>query len=413
MRVLHIMPHLGGGVGKALSSLVEAFKGTSYKHTFILLESPQKRQFLDLILESESDVYITPDRYTAYDLIRQSDIVQIEWWDHPAIFKFLCETELPEMRLIVWSHNSGITSPLIPVAFAKHAHKLVFTSTCSFEAKNIKSLDAEDLSRVSVVSSGVGFSHHNNREYKNGCHLSYGYMGSLNPGKIHPEFIKYLSEIRIKDFHVSVWGDSFYKDKLLMDCDMVGKPGLIYFNGYTSNPAAVLAKLDVFIYLLNPEHYGTAENVLLEAMSLGVIPIVMNNPAEMAIVDNGENGFVVSNKHDFSAVIDWLIENPVKRTAISRLASLKIKELYTHEKMRIAMSENYDEIIKFSKKKIGFSNFLGKEPLEWFTACKDKKLVKDCLYDDKSENTKGSLKHYLDYFPADLKLKNITRIGKN
>jgi glycosyltransferase involved in cell wall biosynthesis len=58
--------------------------------------------------------------------------------------------------------------------------------------------------------------------------------------------------------------------------------------------------------LLNPYHYGTAENILLEAISAGVVPIVLNNPAEMALVEDRKNGFIVSGVKDFSDLISKL-----------------------------------------------------------------------------------------------------------
>ena len=45
-----------------------------------------------------------------------------------------------------------------------------------------------------------------------------------------------------------------------------------------------LSKFDVFAYPLNPNHYGTAEQVLQEAMAAGIVPVVMNNPAEKILV---------------------------------------------------------------------------------------------------------------------------------
>ena len=46
-------------------------------------------------------------------------------------------------------------------------------------------------------------------------------------------------------------------------------PERISFAAQTAEPAAALSEADIFFYPLQPDHYGTAENALIEAMSLG------------------------------------------------------------------------------------------------------------------------------------------------
>ncbi len=139
--VLHIVPHLGGGVGKALRSLVDTSLDTRYRHSFILLERPQKTQFLRRIMDWGCKVIICPDSSQADALVSAADIVQLEWWNHPATFKFLCERDLPPMRLLVWCHVSGLHTPVVPVGLIRAADRFNFTSPCSYEAPYISSLD--------------------------------------------------------------------------------------------------------------------------------------------------------------------------------------------------------------------------------------------------------------------------------
>ena len=47
MKIVHVMPHMGGGVGKALSTLVEVFEVNNYSHSFIVLENLEKKQFFN------------------------------------------------------------------------------------------------------------------------------------------------------------------------------------------------------------------------------------------------------------------------------------------------------------------------------------------------------------------------------
>ena len=45
IKILHITTHMGGGVGKVISDL--AVHDTQYTHSILLLEEPEKKQFID------------------------------------------------------------------------------------------------------------------------------------------------------------------------------------------------------------------------------------------------------------------------------------------------------------------------------------------------------------------------------
>jgi len=409
LKICHLLPHLGGGVGKAITTLVQSTASLNISHDFILFENPVKKQFYEKIIDLGCDIFVTPDRKTVDKLVRCSDIIQLEWWNHPATFQFLCDQDLPKMRLLIWSHVSGLHFPLIPIKLISIADMFLFTSECSYQAENIVGLDEKYKSRLDVVSSGVGFSQENYARKADHPFPCCGYMGSLNPSKLYPQFIDYLSYATVDNFKVHIWGDEYYKDVLVNKCRQIGKKDLIEFHGYTTNPADVLRDLDVFVYLLNPSHYGTAENVLLEAMSLGVVPIVMNNPAETAIVDHDETGFVVSSPKEFAETVEWLFENPLEIKRIATNASEKIAGYYTPEIMADAINIHYDYLMNCSKKIVDFRDVLGKDPYEWYMACQDTNKCNEGMDDFNNykqvEETKGSLKHYISYFPDNIRLK--------
>lgn len=75
---------------------------------------------------------------------------------------------------------------------------------------------------------------------------------------------------------------------------------------------------DVFAYPLNPNHYGTAEQVLQEAMAAGIVPLVMNNPAEKFLVKHNKTGLISENIEDFNKNLTILFENPELRKQLSK-----------------------------------------------------------------------------------------------
>ncbi len=406
IKILHVTPHLGAGVGKALSTLVEASNNFNLEHVFLLLEKPEKSQFLDKISKLGCRVYITPDSDIVASELEEADIVQLEWWNHPATFKFLCESDFPNLRLLVWCHISGLFTPIIPTGLIELSDRFLFTSSCSYQAKNIVTLDDEIRAKLNVVSSGVGFPKYESRAVKKSPSIRAGYMGSLNFSKLHPRVIEFLAAIDIDGFKLNIWGDELNRYDLIKQCKQAGKPGLVEFLGYTDNPIDELESLDVFIYLLNPTHYGTAENVLLEAMSLGVVPIVLDNPAETVIVEHGVNGLVVNNPQDLSDSISWLSGNPDQMARLANAASSMIKNNYNSEIMGSAMNEMYEQILVMPKREADFTQALGDNPCDWFLSCQDNQaafssLISEFSSHENMDSSKGSLWHFLKYFPDD------------
>src|SRR4029079_6226369 len=94
--------------------------------------------------------------------------------------------------------------------------------------------------------------------------------------------------------HVAVWGEVDPQGAVVARANAMRHPDRVEFMGRTSDAAAALASADIFFYPLQRDHYGTAENALVEAMSLGLTALVLDNPARKAIVHAGKTGFGAS-----------------------------------------------------------------------------------------------------------------------
>ena len=193
--------------------------------------------------------------------------------------------------------------------------------------------------------------------------------------------------------------------------------------GYRQDVAAELAGFDILVHLLNPQHYGTTENALLEAMAMGVVPVVLNNPAERCLVKHRETGLIVNNPAEFSNAISWLSVNPIERMRMSENASRTVRKRFSAERTRLKLSRHYESILPEAKRTFDFRQVFGMFPADWFRACQgesawlfsddegpESKSVLPCrgpfyLY----EKTKSSVFHYRDIFPSDLRLQNWAR----
>ena len=86
MKILHVTPHLGGGVGKAHAAL-RGVLPEEVEQTFVLLEQPRDRRYLELIESGGARVVTAASLEQVAELASKSDIVQFEFWNHPRLFE--------------------------------------------------------------------------------------------------------------------------------------------------------------------------------------------------------------------------------------------------------------------------------------------------------------------------------------
>jgi len=413
VKVVHLTAHLGGGVGKALSGLA-AHSDLSIERTIVCLERPERSQFVDRL---RTQVIVCPSADTLARLVEGADIVQLEWWNHPAIIECLCSLPNSPLRLLVWCHVSGLFNPIVPLGLIGAARMFTFTSTCSYEATEVCKLAPGLLERLLVVPSCGGFEGFPEPRSTPSARFSVGYIGSLNFAKLHPHYVEFLAAVDISGFCVSILGDAINQDVLSAQCDSMGKSGILRFLGYTSDVATALRQFDVLAYLLNPTHYGTTENALLEAMSMGIVPVVLDNPAERRIVDDRRPGLIVHSPSEFSQAMDWLWRNPTERQRIGERAGRHVREKYAVEKTGKSFDSLYGAILPKEKANVDFRKIFGDDPADWFLACQgDGTIFKEdgstavdansLLVHSLFERSKGSVFHFLEHFPNDVKLKS-------
>jgi glycosyltransferase involved in cell wall biosynthesis len=256
-----------------------------------------------------------------------------------------------------------------------------------------------------VVSSGIDFEGPIKKKIHTGFNV--GYVGFLGYNKTHPDFIKYCeSAFDIPDIRFTVVGDIAYGEELVKDArDSELIKDKMIFTGYSLNVLDNLKEFDIFGYPLNPNHTGSAENALLEAMGAGVVPVVLNQCTEKYLVQNMKTGLEVNNISEYGAALRWLYQNPHQRSIIADNASHYIMKEYHIKSTIKKMNVVYEKILKVDKKIHNLTSVFGETPYEWFLSCF--KGDENNIQGNAFAETKGSAKHYFNYFNEDKKLRRV------
>lgn len=426
-KVLHIMPHMGPGVGKALSALsISAAKADSkYQHNILLLEKPRDLGYITICKDNDVDVFWPDDKCELVKIISEADIVQLEWWHHPLVLGFLRELSQIPVRLTVWSHISGCNYPVIPPAFIDLPEHFFFTTAYSYENPLWTEEEREKIISGSTVACGTG-GYDNVSAVVPRAHQGFniGFIGTLDFRKLNPEFVDFCAEVDIPDAKFILVGNPENRQSIIKQAQDRDIEGKFEFTGFTNNVKSELERFDVFGYLLNPDHYGSTDNALLEAMGAGMPIIVLSQCGEKHVIKHMETGIIISNKKEYGQAVKYLYENPEERKRLGENAKKSAFNEFSPLSTMHKLHRQYENVISRPKKCYQFEEVFGIEPYQWFSSGlgrdrsifdgfdSDHKINKsdmeNQIYNSRDilkGRTKSSIPHFYNYFPFDTKLR--------
>jgi glycosyltransferase involved in cell wall biosynthesis len=430
MNILHITPHLGGGVGSVVLNWVK--KDTSgHKHTIVSLDKNNNRDWIE-VNENCKNVVIYEDFYKSSnfetflpDLIRQNDITLIHWWNHPLLYDVLVNHQWPESRIIAWNHVNSLLPPYsMPLKLFDFVDRLVFTSPVSYECPETKKLTEMQKEKISVIWSTVGVEDFKNLEKIPHDGFNVGYVGTVDFGKLNRNFIKLCSQVNIPDvrFIVTAGDSQQHLINETIEADIWEK---FRFLGRVPHVPRILSETDVFGYPLQPQNFATCEQVLGEAMMAGCVPVVLSNPTEKYIVKHMETGIVAKTLEEYPRAIEYLYRNPSELKRLAENAKVFAKKQYDITQTIWQWNTVFDKIITLEKRtrtwdtkdskkspSMLYIESLGEyaEPLREYVSARNEEQRKKAMGAVKSlfdlnpmfySKNKGSVLQYLSYFPSD------------
>lgn len=413
-KILHISPHLGGGVGKVLLNYLKNTKSNNkYSHNIFCLDFINDNA--KNILDTEMIPYkeeISKNIKLLIDTIEFSDIVVIHWWNHPLLFELLVKYKLPSCRLIFWSHVSGKQAPQIfSHKLFDYADKFIFTTPISFLTKEAETYKNQE--KLSSIWATAGIDYVENIEKKEHKEFNIGYIGTLDFSKMYSNFIELCSKINIPNVKFIVCGEGCDKNKLIQQTKDLKIEDKFIFTGFVDDITPYLEIIDIFAYPLNQNHYGTCDQVLVEAMGVGIPCIVFENDMERYMIHNSYNGFVVKNEKEYVSSIEKLYQNNVYKKILEKNAKEEALRRFSLNETIMKWNIVFNELLKKDKsQKMWNGKYKGKdiEPHQIFIESVGKyssvfesndtnKIQQLCnsSYVWKS-NTKGTIFHYSNFF---------------
>ena len=285
MKVLHLTVHLGGGIGKAHAALAPHMPA-DIRQRFVLLQEPIDNRHVDTIMRHGGEIITGADTPMLRLLIADADVVQFEYWGHPALDELIAKIGIPQAS-VCWLHISGFGKPSLPLPLLDSVGRVALTSPISRPL-----LPPELLRKTSVINSGFGFAGRPAQLRPPRRKPSIAYLGTVDFKKLHRGIFGAVDALDDDMVPVLLWGH--VSPEVVTCAAAMRDPKRIELRGHTLDPVSALAEADIFFYPLRRDHYGTAENALLEAMSMGLVPVVLANPAEMEIVAHGKSGLVAN-----------------------------------------------------------------------------------------------------------------------
>lgn len=404
MKILHIAAHMGGGIGSAYAGL-----GTcGQEQSILLLEEPIDPAPLDRVRNAGFRVLKNIGGAAIERELGAADAVVFSWHHHPALTKFMHDFPSIPIRSVLWCHVSGNYFPHISPEFVRKFDQTIFATPFSLELPQLQDADLQE--RCEIVYGLNDLSRFAQIKKKPHDQYTIGYVGTLGFCKLHPDFVDFCAAVRLPDVRFALAGQPSAKDALLSAAEKKGIAERFVFHGQLGDVTEALSQMDVFSYLLNPQHFGATENALLEAMAAGLPVIALNQCVERVIIRDRETGLLVRSPEEYGNAVRYLHRNPDIAASLGTRAREDVLK-------RFAVTDNRKRFLAVCRRAVAgekrvqrFDDFFGREPADWFLSCvgEDRACFEENRAQDAGrifrERTKGSARHYHEYFPEDERL---------
>ena len=285
-------------------SKVKVVKNIFSSNTSIVTRFLQSRKYDRIIFLSDGSIPLTLAKKTLLHFQ-----FPVEWVDAKSIFNSL---KIKKISQVIC--NSNYTKSYIDKKF--NVNSSVLYPPCGEKVNRVYDKEKKNIilsvGRFDLLPDGTTFKKH---EF-----LIETFKEMVKDGLRNWDFIIVLSylpgmALRVKELEEAVGGSGI---KIIKNADFSEIKNLyskakIYWHaaGY---------KIDVAKRPELAEHFGITT---VEAMSHGVVPVVINSGGQKEIVDDGENGYLWNDKHELMQKTNRVIAHDRKRQKMAEMAIRK------------------------------------------------------------------------------------------
>jgi glycosyltransferase involved in cell wall biosynthesis len=343
-RILHVIRGLNlAGAARSLIAIAKGLRRVApYEHTLASLMPPVD-DARPLALEAGIEVLDAPDPGRLRHEVEAADIVHLEWWNNPDIDAFL-RSDLPPMRLLVFSHVAGDEVPFILtrellefadfyVAGCGHALRLPVVQDLSPEVR------ATTTSTVTATFDADRLAGLSRRPHAT---FNVGYIGKADFRKMHPNYVAMSARVRVPSARFIVCGDG-HIDLLARQAEQLGAGDRFEFRGFVEDIRSVLEELDVYGYPLGMS--PGAELNLQEAMYAGIPPVVFSRGGIADAVIHDETGLVVHSEAGYTEAIEHLYHHPEERERLGESARRFARERFGGPRSAADLHKVYQSLL--------------------------------------------------------------------
>lgn len=154
-------------------------------------------------------------------------------------------------------------------------------------------------------------------------------VANARPMKGLKYFIKATYEIKQDiPLYILLIGNGLYSDEIRKLVEASPMKERIIFTGYRSDSMGLVKQSDLFVL---SSIYGEAIcKSVIEAMSLGVAPVITDIPGNRGMVIDGESGLVIPRKNPgaIARAIEYMYEHPEERKKMADTARQRMQTEY-------------------------------------------------------------------------------------
>lgn len=432
MRIMHLSPHLGGGVGRVLLNYLGRIAGGEHRLVLCCLDRVNEgaaRRASALGLELHDRQWWSPA-----DLERrlaEADLLVVHWWNHPLLYAWLVNAGHRPARVMLWSHVAGFHAPqIISPELAAWPDLFVVATPRSFQVPALAGPEMDG--RLRLIFSCAGLEHVAGAAPRAHSGFRVGYLGTVDYVKLHPGFLAMSLAAGLEGARFPVAGGP-KEAELAREAAALRGGEVFDFLGPIDDVAGFLSGLDIFGYPLNPCHYGTGEQALIEAQAAGLPQVVLAGGAEEYVVEDGRTGLVAADPSEYARHLRLLQTDGDLRRRLSARSAERARERFSLDRTVQAFEDLYQELRQRPKRSRAWPGRRPGEagrplsPFEIFCLSQGPELgaayaraeaggpaereeLMGRLNEGAWAETRGSAFHYHSFFPEDLRLARLAGI---